>query len=121
MKCGLSSSPILAEAKDSKDSTVESEDPESSESETTSSFKIKWSSSIPDVSDPDPPSRSLFIADFAVSLNHSSSGSALVEHCDKVVSKIERFRNLFDKKRVAVPLLIHASGRECPNCTSYYS
>lgn len=75
MKCGLSSSAILAEAKDSKDSTVESEE---TVSETSSSFRmICSSSSISDTSDPEPPDRSLCMADFAVSTNHSSSGSTL--------------------------------------------
>ena len=37
-----------------------------------------WSSSTSYVSDPDSTDSSLFIADFAVSTNHSSSGSALV-------------------------------------------
>lgn len=72
---GLSSSPMLAEANDSKDSTVEREEAVSSVSEMISSCTM-WSSSISEVSEPDVP-RSLFIASFAVSTNHSSSGSVL--------------------------------------------
>lgn len=86
MKFGLSSSPILAEAKDSYDSTVDSEEAVSAESESTSSFRIICSSSISEVSDPDPPNRSLLIADFAVSTNHSSSGSALMRRLHLLVT-----------------------------------
>lgn len=79
-KClGLSSSPILAEAKESVDSTDEREETESSESNTMWSWRMMLSSSISDTSDPSVPKSSLFIADFAVSTNHSSSGSALIK------------------------------------------
>lgn len=71
---GLSRSPMLAEANDSTDSTVEREEAVSSESEMIS-LCMMWSSSISE-SEPDVP-KSLFIANFAVSTNHSSSGSAL--------------------------------------------
>lgn len=74
---GLSSSPMLAEAKDWNDSTVESEETVSSESETAVSCRMMLFSSISDVSDSSAPESSLLIADFAVSTNHSSSGSAL--------------------------------------------
>lgn len=73
----LSSSPILAETKDSKESSVDREETVSSESETTSSWRIKSPSSVSDVSGPSAPKSSLFTADFAASTNHSSSGRAL--------------------------------------------
>lgn len=79
---GLSSSAMLAEAKDSVES-VEDRDETVSESETTSSWTMIWSSSVSDASDPDAPSRNLCIADFAVSTNHSSSGSALIIYHEK--------------------------------------
>ena len=68
---------MLAEANDSKDSTDDKEEAVSSESEMMSSCRIMWSSSISDMSEPDATIRSLFIADFAVSTNHSSTGRAL--------------------------------------------
>lgn len=92
---GLSSSAMLAEAKDSVESIVDREETVS-ESESTSSWTMMWSSSISDVSDPDaPPSKSLFIADFAVSTNHSSAGSAL--KCQIVEVRIQR-RNTAEGK-----------------------
>lgn len=72
---GLSFSPILAEAKDSADSVIDGMETVSSESEMSSC--ITTCSSTSDDSEADVPSKSLFIADFAASQNHSSSGSAL--------------------------------------------
>jgi len=74
---GLSSSPMFAEAKDLNDSIDVREEAVSSESETISSCMIIWSSSISDASDPYVLNKSLLMAVFAVSTNHSSSGSAL--------------------------------------------
>jgi hypothetical protein len=81
---------MLAEAKDSNDSIDEREEAVSSESETISSCRITWSSSISDASDPDVPNRSLLMAVFAVSTNHSSSGSAL---CRKKLEKSVASKN----------------------------
>ncbi|KAL3610885.1 hypothetical protein D5086_001905 [Populus alba] len=54
------------------------------ESEAISSCRIIWSSLISDVADLDVPNRSLSMAVFAVSTNHSSSGSAF---CRKKLEK----------------------------------
>lgn len=121
MKFGLSSSPILAEAKDSYDSTVDSEEAVSAESESTSSFRIICSSSISEASDPDPPNRSLLIADFAVSTNHSSSGSALMRRLHLLVTSTEQRK---DKKIVSTVIgivpWVYASSRKGPDCSSNY-
>ena len=57
---------------------VKGEKTVSLESEAISSCRIIWSSLISDVSDLDAPNRSLLMAVFAVSTNHSSSGSAFI-------------------------------------------
>lgn len=89
---GLSRSAAVAEAKESKLSTDDKEEGELSESEETSSSSIRiCSSSISDVSDPDAPNRSLFIAAFAASTNHSSSGNALRRYNNLSLSRKQFF------------------------------
>ena len=91
---------MLAEANESTECTVDGLEGVSSESEISSWITI--CSSASDASDPEVPNRSLFIAAFAASRNHSSSGSALknVFSAEKKLSVAVGLHERCDQSRI---------------------